>query len=93
MTSGQAGISRTIPQTPARQHPAPSYNHVRLRGTDNSVQKPVVPPKPGTPGKPVPPPRQLHGVLNTLPKPDTVDQALSVLKGDTRTTENQRYGV
>ncbi|XP_054712510.1 apoptosis-stimulating of p53 protein 1-like isoform X2 [Uloborus diversus] len=92
MTSGQPSISRTIPQTPARQHPAPSYTHARLRGTDTSSisQKPIVPPKPGTPSKPVPPPRQIHGVLNNLPKPDTVDQALSVLKGDLRSNESQR---
>lgn len=89
MTSGQSGLSRTIPQTPARQHPAPSYNQARLRAAENA-QKPIVPPKPSTPGKPVPPPRQTHGVLNNLPKPDTVDQALSVLKGDIRSTENQR---
>lgn len=89
MTTGQSGISRTIPQTPARQHPAPSYNHARLRAAENA-QKPIVPPKPGTPGKPVPPPRQIHGILNSLAKPDTVDQALSVLKGDTRNIENQR---
>ncbi|GFV19108.1 apoptosis-stimulating of p53 protein 1 [Trichonephila clavipes] len=88
MTSGQSGIPRTIPQTPARQHPAPSYNYARARSNENALanQKPVVPPKPGTPRKPVLPPRQLHGP----PKPDTVDQAISVLKGDIRSPDSQR---
>ncbi|KFM66423.1 Apoptosis-stimulating of p53 protein 1, partial [Stegodyphus mimosarum] len=92
MTSGQSSVPRTVPQTPARQHPAPSYSHARGRTSESSLamQKPVVPPKPLTPGKPVPPPRQIHGALNSPPKPDTVDHAISVLKGDIRVSENQR---
>ncbi|CAL1270247.1 unnamed protein product [Larinioides sclopetarius] len=92
MTSGQSGIPRTIPQTPARQHPAPSYSYARARSNENALanQKPAVPPKPGTPRKPVLPPRQLHGAVHTPLKPDTVDQALSVLKGDIRSPDSQR---
>ncbi|XP_042895247.1 apoptosis-stimulating of p53 protein 1 isoform X3 [Parasteatoda tepidariorum] len=89
MTSGQPGIQRTIPQTPVRQHPAPSYSYARARSNENA-NKPAVPPKPGTPSKPVPPPRQIHGALNNLPKTDSVDQAISVLKGDIRTSDGQR---
>ncbi|GIX88890.1 apoptosis-stimulating of p53 protein 2 [Caerostris darwini] len=92
MTSGQSGIPRTIPQTPVRQHPAPSYSYARARSNENALanQKPAVPPKPGTPRKPVLPPRQLHGAVHTPPKPDTVDQAISVLKGDIRSADTQR---
>ncbi|KAG8197843.1 hypothetical protein JTE90_020120 [Oedothorax gibbosus] len=82
MTGGQP---RPVPQTPARLHPAPSYSYARARSSE-AQQKPAVPPKP--PGKPILPPRQIHG---NHPKPDTVDQALSMLKGDTRGLENQRH--